>query len=438
MTSALNFSSSLVVVLLAAAFFASPACSTSQQALEHPHNKGFRVELKHVDSGKNLTKFEQIQLGIKRGRQRLQKVNPSVYDSKSAPQILGPISSGNGIGEFLLEFKMGTPGVSISAILDTGSDLVWVHCYYRKQNTPFYDPGKSSSYSALSCSSTLCEALPQVSCGRGCNYFYSYGDHSYTEGLMGTEIFIFGPVFLPKVAIGCGVDKKDDGFEPGSALVGLGRGPLSLVSQLEESIFAYCVSYAGNTKAGILLMGSLASLNIKPNEIKTTPLIRNPSMPSFYYLSLEGITVGGTTLPIKKFLALEDGEGGLIIDSGTTVTFLPETVFDPVAKLFTQQTKLTVDSPPSSELPLCFKFPMNVDKVGVPELIFHFDGADLKLPVENYIIVDKLKGLLCLAMVSTKGGLSIFGNFQQQNILVIHDLVKETVSFVPRQCADIR
>lgn len=216
--------------------------------------------------------------------------------------------------------------------------------------------------------------------------------------------------------------------------MGLGRGPLSLVSQLGERKFSYCLTSIDNTKASsTLLMGSLVKTNT--SSIKTTPLIKNPSQPSFYYLTLQGITVGDTRLPIKKstFALKEDGSGGLIIDSGTTITYLEESAFDSLKKEFISQTKLSVDTSGSTGLELCFTLPSDVSSVEVPKLVFHFDGADLDLPGENYMIADSTVGLICLAMGSSSG-MSIFGNVQQQNMMVIHDLEKETLSFLPTQC----
>uniref|UniRef100_A0A2P2PPT7 Peptidase A1 domain-containing protein n=1 Tax=Rhizophora mucronata TaxID=61149 RepID=A0A2P2PPT7_RHIMU len=49
------------------------------------------------------------------------------------------------------------------------------------------------------------------------------------------------------------------------------------------------------------------------------------------------------------------------------------------------------------------------------------------------MIADSGVGLLCLAM-GASSGLSIFGNIQQQNLLVFHDLEKKTLSFLPTKC----
>ncbi|KAF5960791.1 hypothetical protein HYC85_002000 [Camellia sinensis] len=255
---------------------------------------------------------------------------------------------------------------------------------------------------------------------------------------MATETFTFGEVLVPNIGFGCGEDNEGSGFSQGAGLVGLGRGPLSLVSQLGEPKFSYCLtSIDDSSKTSTLLMGSLASVNSTggKNSITTTPLIQNPSQPSFYYLSLQGITVGGTALPIKKstFALNQDGSGGLIIDSGTTITYLEQSAFDLVKKEFISQTKLSVDKSGSTGLDLCFTLPSDASTVEVPKLVFHFDGADMDLPAENYMIADSGMGLMCLAMGGSSG-MSIFGNVQQQNMMVVHDLAKETLSFIPTQC----
>ncbi|KAG8373661.1 hypothetical protein BUALT_Bualt11G0047400 [Buddleja alternifolia] len=441
MSSTHHFSfSSMTLLALITILFVFPAVSTSRNLLDHHDMKtGFQMTLKHVDTGGNFTKLELLQRAMKRGRKRMERLYAMSLAASDAT-VDAPIHAGN--GEFLLEVSIGTPPTSYSAILDTGSDLLWTQCKPCKncfhQPTPIFDPKKSSSFSKLPCSSDLCTALPTSSCSDGnCEYLYTYGDYSSTQGVMATETFTFGEVSLPKVGFGCGLDNEGGGFNQGGGLVGMGRGPLSLVSQLEEPKFSYCLTSIDSTKSSTLLMGSLASVNKTTNggdSIKTTPLIKSTSSPSFYYLSLEGISVGKTLLPIKKstFSLKGDGSGGMIIDSGTTITYLEESAFDLVKQEFTNQMQLPVDDSNDTGLDLCFTLPSNAQNLEVPKLVFHFDEADLDLPGENYIIADS-SGVACLAMGSSNG-MSIFGNFQQQNMLVVHDLAKESMSFVPTQC----
>ncbi|GFP99993.1 aspartic proteinase nepenthesin-1 [Phtheirospermum japonicum] len=425
----------IALVVAIVALLILPSVSTSRTLLDHHDAQtGFQVTLKHVDSGGNLTKFELLQRAMKRGKKRIQSLYAMAL-AASDSSIESPIHAGN--GEFLMELSIGTPPTTYSAILDTGSDLIWTQCQPCKhcfnQPTPIFDPAKSSSFSKLPCSSDLCTALPMSSCSGGnCEYLYTYGDYSSTQGVMATETLTFGKVSIPKVGFGCGLHNEGSGFNQGGGLVGLGRGPLSLVSQLDEPKFSYCLTSIDPTESSTLMMGSYASVNSTTQN--TTPLIKSPSSPSFYYLSLEAITVGDTVLPIKKstFSLKDDGSGGMIIDSGTTITYLEESAFELIKNEFTNQVKLPVDESNESGLDLCFKLPPNDQNIEVPKLIFHFEGADLDLPGENYIIVDP-SGVACLAMGGSSG-MSIFGNFQQQNIQVLHDLNKETLSFVPRKC----
>nr|AFK40811.1 unknown [Medicago truncatula] len=188
-----------------------------------------------------------------------------------------------------------------------------------------------------------------------------------------------------------------------------------------------------DTKQSVLLLGSLP--NVNATKQVTTPLITNPLQPSFYYISLEVISVGDTKLSIEQstFEVSDDGSGGVIIDSGTTITYIEENAFDSLKKEFTSQTKLPVDKSGSTGLDVCFSLPSGKTEVEIPKLVFHFKGGDLELPGENYMIADSSLGVACLAM-GASNGMSIFGNIQQQNILVNHDLQKETITFIPTQC----
>ncbi|XP_015076688.1 aspartic proteinase nepenthesin-1 [Solanum pennellii] len=440
-----NFAYYILFLFLSSILFALQVSSTSRHVVNN--HKGFRLSLKHVDSGGNFTKFERLQRAMARGKSRLQRLslvaNFATLSSKDETNdVKSTIHAGN--GEFLMQISIGSPSESYNAIMDTGSDLIWTQCKPCKecfdQSTPIFDPSKSSTFEKISCSNKLCEALPMSSCGdSNCEYMYTYGDYSSSEGFLASETFTFGKVSIPNVAFGCGNDNEGSGFSQGAGLVGLGRGPLSLVSQLHMSRFSYCltsINEDADSTSSTLLMGSMARDDY--NNIITTPLVKNPTQPSFYYLSLKGISVGDTQLAIKKstFSLNKDGSGGMIIDSGTTITYLEESAFSLLKKEFSLQVNLAVDDSSSTGLDLCFKLPSNTNNIQVPKLIFHFEGADMDLPAENYMIADSRMGIACLAMGSSSG-MSIFGNVQQQNMMVIHDLDKETLSFVPKQCDEL-
>ncbi|VFQ78140.1 unnamed protein product [Cuscuta campestris] len=393
-----------------------PATSTSRNSLGGFARKGFRATLRRVHSGGNLTGLERLSRAASRGALRLSVAGTEV-ESRVRP----------GSGEFLVEMSIGTPPAPFEAIVDTGSDLIWTQCKPCRlcfpQRTPVFDPEKSSSFSRLPCSSNLCSALPVSSCGGGCEYTYSYGDYSTTQGVMATEVFTFdGNVTAGKVAFGCSGDNEGSGFNGG-----------------------------GSTST--LLMGAIAGGEedkIGNSKKVTTPLVRNPSQPSFYYITLEGISLGRTRLPVAEtaFKLNSDGSGGTIVDSGTTLTYLNGEAFGALKEeLKRQMGHLAADESGATGLDLCFRLPPDAEEIAVPKLTLHLGGgADLELPGENYVVADKSYGVACLAMGSSsggggggggEGGMSIIGNIQQQNMMVIHDLVKDSISFVPTNCDHI-
>ncbi|KAK6938417.1 Xylanase inhibitor, C-terminal [Dillenia turbinata] len=402
---------------------------------------GFQVRLTRVDHGLNYTKLQLLQRAIRRERSRVNWLS-KISKTAHANDVLSPLHSGS--GEFLMDLSIGSPPKPFSAIMDTGSDLIWTQCLPCRecfnQPIPIFDPKQSSTYSKTSCSSEFCKALPTSRCNFDeCEYLYSYGDDSSTQGVLATETFTFSDVAVHNISFGCGLANQGNGLSQGAGIVGLGRGPLSLVTQIGSQKFSYCMTSIGENKTSSLLFGSLADINSSDGKLKGTPLIRNSFEQTFYYLALEGITVGETLLPIPKtiFEISADGVGGTIIDSGTTLTYLQEDAFETLKRAFISQMKLRVSPQDSTGLDLCFDLPSdNVSEIEVPKLKFHFRGLDLELPPENYMIADSAEGIVCLAMAAT-GVLNIFGNVQQQNLLVLHDLEKETLSFIPTNCGQL-
>ena len=63
-------------------------------------------------------------------------------------------------GEYVMKISLGTPPQERIAIVDTGSDLVWLQCQCGSncvmQPDPLFDPTASTSYSAVPCNDSLC------------------------------------------------------------------------------------------------------------------------------------------------------------------------------------------------------------------------------------------------------------------------------------------
>ncbi len=182
------------------------------------------------------------------------------------------------------------------------------------------------------------QELPSTACtgANACEYGYGYGDGSITEGYFSSDSVSFPASVgtVPNISFGCGVANEGN-FGAADGLVGLGQGPVSLVSQLRnaniEPIFSYCLVGIYSTSTSPLLLGNASTVGIA-----FTPLVANPINPTFYYAGLTGIAVNGAQIdyPANSFAVnATDGTGGLIVDSGTTLTYLVQEVYTPILEV---------------------------------------------------------------------------------------------------------
>ena len=166
-----------------------------------------------------------------------------------------------------------------------------------------------------------------------CNYTYSYGDGSNTLGVLSVETVTVGSTSVPGIGVGCG-HSNEGSFAGADGIVGLGQGPLSLPSQLNPSvahIFSYCLVSSGSqgsTTSSPITFGDAP----ENSGVKYTPLLENPLAPTFYYVGVEGITVGRrkVIIPSSVFEITDAGSGGVILDSGTTITYWMTQALTPI------------------------------------------------------------------------------------------------------------
>lgn len=416
-------------------------------------NNGFRVELRHVDSESNFTQIELLNRAAARTVNRLSRlIGMQLFSSANISTTVHGPNEENPIGEYFMDLAIGNPPLYYSAIVDTGSDLIWTQWTPCKkcvsQPTRIYDPSKSTTaISSIPCNSTLYQYLcsvdyPPPSCL--CSYNYTYGT-GWTSGTLKQETFTFGtskPVRVSSPVFGCSTSSSDD-FNGTAGLVGFSRGAFSLPSQLNTSMFSYCLaSFLDANSTSTLFIGPSAKFS--GTAIKSTPFVRSPSkqpMITFYYLSLQGISLGTTNLAIQPsaFALQSSGAGGFIIDSGTSYTYLINKAYQAVQNAIDSIMKLQrVDASKEIGLDLCYYLPSGTSQPTMPDMTLHFQGADMVLPVENYMIRFSYQkdSLWCLAMVGSNS-ISILGNYQQQNFHILYDIGKEVLSFAPAQCENL-
>ncbi|KAK3127234.1 hypothetical protein QOZ80_7AG0570180 [Eleusine coracana subsp. coracana] len=434
-------SSSLAVLLVA-------ACATLASGAA-----AVRVGLTRIHYDPGVTTSQFVRDALRRDIHRHEARQLAAASDTVSARTRKDLPNG---GEYLMTLAIGTPPVSYPAIADTGSDLIWTQCapcdsaHCFAQPAPLYNPSSSTTFAVLPCSSPLnmCAALaaaaPLLPAACACMYNQTYGT-GWTAGVQSTETFTFGSgpadqARVPGVAFGCSNASSDD-WAGSAGLVGLGRGALSLVSQLGADRFSYCLTpFQDVNSTSTLLVGPSAALDNGTGELRSTPFVASPStapMSSYYYLNLTGISLGATalTIPPNAFALNADGTGGLIIDSGTTITSLVDAAYRQIrAAVKSLVTLPKVDGAAATGLDLCFALPS--PPAALPSMTLHFDGADMVLPAESYMISGS--GLWCLAVRSqADGAMSTLGNYQQQNMHILYDVSKETLSFAPAKCSKV-
>lgn len=133
----------------------------NNKRLKVVHKHGPCSQLRKEKSSKAPTPAEMLE----RDQARVISIQSKKSIETDATTI--PAKSGENIGtaEYIVTVGLGTPKRDLSLTFDTGSDITWTqcepcdakHCY--RQQEPLFDPSKSTSYTALSCSSQQCSLL---------------------------------------------------------------------------------------------------------------------------------------------------------------------------------------------------------------------------------------------------------------------------------------
>ncbi|XP_076908119.1 protein ASPARTIC PROTEASE IN GUARD CELL 1 [Bidens hawaiensis] len=379
-----------------------------------------------------LTKLDLAVNGVKKSD--LKPVETQLF----AEDLTVPVISGTsqGSGEYFCRVGIGHPPSQAYMVLDTGSDVNWLQCKpcadCYQQTDPIFNPALSSTYTSLKCNTHQCNALDVSECRNDtCLYQVSYGDGSYTVGDLATETITFDRSNMVKnVAIGCG--HNNEGLFVGAAgLIGLGGGLLSFPSQINASSYSYCLVDRDSDAVSTL------EFNLPvPKDAVTAPLLRNNKVDTFYYVGLRGIGVAGRLLhiPSATFKLTDDGNAGVIVDSGTAITRLQTEAYNTLRDAFTNGTKELPMATGVALFDTCYDLSKR-KSVQVPTVSFHFtNGKILNLPAKNYLIPVDSSGTFCFAFAPTSSSLSIIGNVQQQGTRVSYDLVNEIIGFSSNKC----
>ncbi|MCO5593674.1 hypothetical protein L7F22_047690 [Adiantum nelumboides] len=323
-------------------------------------------------------------------------------------------------GYYTTRLWIGSPPQEFALIVDTGSTVTYVPCssctHCGTHQDPNFNPEASSTYKPMECgpSCSSCDSDRHQ-----CKYIRRYAEMSTSEGLLGDDLVSFGndsSLGSERLVFGCETAESGDIFEQkADGIMGLGRGPLSIVDQLvnHNSVTeAFSLCYGGmNEGGGAMIMGAIPS---PPQMVFTESNFRRSA---YYNLGLQQVIVGGTTLHVDQ--SVFDSNFGTVLDSGTTYAYFPDKAFKAFTAALSQHVKLHRVAGPDSHYPdICFEgVGSGSSKLSdhFPEVQLKFgDGKIVSLAPENYLFKHlKVPGSYCLGIFANgKNSATLLGEMK--------------------------
>ncbi|KAF4347109.1 hypothetical protein G4B88_025152 [Cannabis sativa] len=355
------------------------------------------------------------------------------------------------VGLYFTRVKLGSPSQEFYVQIDTGSDVLWVNCNSCKgcpKSTSLkielnsFDVGSSNTASMVSCSDQICKlglqsgdsACSGQSDFDQCIYSFQYGDGSGTSGYYVQDLLYMDTVpadyddptntnSSANIVFGCSTSATGDLTSKNAAvdgIFGFGQQQMSAISQLSSqgiapNVFSHCFK-GDNSGGGILVLGEI----VEPNMIYT-PLV--PSQPH-YNLNLQNISVNDKVLHIDPEEFTTSTNRGTIIDSGTTLAYLAQNIYDPFVNAITNAVNSEQEINVTLSLPVIFNFAGNASMVlGPKDYLLEqnsIDGAEL----------------WCIGFQKNQGqDTTILGDLVLKDRIVVYDLGGQRIGWADYDCS---
>ncbi|XP_054816911.1 aspartic proteinase CDR1-like [Prosopis cineraria] len=255
----------------------------------------------------------------------------TINDDDPRPTLVGQD------GEYIMEYSLGNPMFETYGVIDTGSDFTWLQCLpcircFNQGDLDYLHTDFNVGLHAVDCTSPLCiqivnPSVTEVLCDADncqCKYMMEYSDGSTSAGdvfhtLLRLQTTPGNYVGFPRFIFGCSRETTGDFSTIASGIIGLGRAPASMISQIYDYIdgkFAYCLVPMGQDAVSEMRFGQIAV--ISGPGIIYTPMIPQILTSDNYHILMEGITVGDVYVP---YLEGDKAVLGTILQANFMVSF---------------------------------------------------------------------------------------------------------------------
>ncbi|KAI5648984.1 hypothetical protein M9H77_34989 [Catharanthus roseus] len=421
-----------------------------------------------VEGNSNIVfRVEHKFRGRRHGRGESMLAAMKAHDNHRHGRLLAAVDmplGGNGsptdAALYFTKLSIGTPPKDYYVQVDTGSDILWINCAGCDKcatksslgiDLTFYDLKTSSTGRSISCDQDFCSATfnalsSDCKTGMPCEYSVTYGDGSTTAGFFVRDNIKLDQVsgnlqtnpINGSIAFGCSVQQSGElsssSADSVDGIVGFGQANSSIISQLASAgkvkkVFSHCLD--GINGGGIFAIGQV----VQP-KLKTTPLVPNEL---HYNVIMKAVEVGGDVLDMPTDVFGDESGGGTIIDSGTTLAYLPDDIYVPfMRRILAAQPNLQTHTVEGQFK--CFFYSGNVDD-GFPAVTFHFeDSLSLTVYAHDYLF-EVRDNEWCVGWMNkgmqTRDGreITLLGDVVLTNKLVMYDLENQTIGWAEYNCS---
>ena len=333
---------------------------------------------------------------------------------------------------YFVDLEIGTPPQRTSVIIDTGSAIGAFPCsgcsHCGSHLDQAFNVQHSSSAVWITCKSSDCFSK---SCDRDhCSYEQSYREGSKIQGWFFSDLVSLGDVTdknpATRAEFGChSLEEKMFYEQRANGIMGMaprrdGKPPTFLDNlfhspQISKSIFSLCLSPQG----GELVVGGANS-----TRHSAEPVWTDMEIGQYYSIKPQSLSFGGVSL------GTQFGTNS-IVDSGTTFTYLPPSIYTGVI----DQIKLKCNSGAcSGSRPSGEKCWTAVE--GFPSMTWKFvDGVEWVWPAKDgYMYFKKSSQLWCYAFEDSQFIETVFGASFFVNSDLIFDINAKKLGLAPANC----
>jgi hypothetical protein len=270
-----------------------------------------------------------------------------------------------------------------------------------------------------------------------------YGKEKATVALSGGRL-----AKLPGLILGCSTFEAGGSVDSHDGVLALGNSEISFGVRAAKRFsgrFSFCLLNTNSSRnaSSYLTFGNNPAVNASPTTM-ATPIKYHPDLQVAYGFHVTGIAVGDQLLDIPPEV-WDDTivGGGMILDTGTTLTGLPPPAYAAVTKALDGHLAHLQPVTDIAGFEFCYSWTFTGDgvdpahNVTIPKFTVELQGgARLEPDAKSVVMPEVVPGVACLGFRELEMGPGIIGNVLMQEHIWEIDHTGERIRFRKDKCTE--